>query len=344
MRSLAAQVIDRLEEHVAHDRRLAAGRHVHALHLLDGALPVVAEPHLARRLLHLLLVPRELAVGERDELLGRVGNHLVGEIEHQSGPAARRARNAGVVGLARRVGLRDEIDARDLALARLLDEQIVDLGVPAQAVEIERLQRREPVEVGTGAGARHQGCWSRRARRGRRFVPRLEQQALHHGAHLVLRERDDLLQIGDLVELRRRCGRNRGRGCRGRCRNGVGRSDLVAQEGGVVLQRGVGLLVGHAHPPGEERIVVVVEVEPRGHAAAQAVDRVGPACRQGLADLQRVTCRASVQPGLDAGLHARDVPRQLGEHASRLLRVDILHTDAGLVQLDDRRGEGHERH
>jgi hypothetical protein len=142
-----AQVVDGLEQHVADDGRLLAGRHVHGLDPLDGALPVVAEPHLARRLLHLLFLPGELLVGEGDELLGRVGDHLVGEVHDRAGAAAGGARNARVVGLARRAGLGDEFDAGDVALGRVLDEEVVDLRVAAEGVEVERPQRREPVEI-----------------------------------------------------------------------------------------------------------------------------------------------------------------------------------------------------
>ena len=112
-------------------------------------------------------MPGELLVGERDELLRRVGNHLVGQIEDEAGSAAGGARNAGVVGLARRIGLGDEIDPRDLTFAGLLDEQVVDLGVPAEAVEIERLQGLQPVEVILREDVHRQGCWWRLGRRAR---------------------------------------------------------------------------------------------------------------------------------------------------------------------------------
>src|SRR5262249_30192214 len=45
--------------------------------------PVVAEAHLARRLLHLGLAPGVFAVADLDQLLGRVGDHLAAEIFHQ---------------------------------------------------------------------------------------------------------------------------------------------------------------------------------------------------------------------------------------------------------------------
>ncbi len=291
---LRPQVVDRLEQHVADHGRLLAGLDVHALDLLDRAFPVVAESHLPRRLLHLLFLPREFLVGEGDELLRRVRNHLVREIHDEAGTAAGSARNAGVVGLARRIGLGDEVEARNLALACILDEEIVDLPVAAQGIEVERLERRHPVEIELPRPSA-----SRAARGPASATPAAHaDEALDDRAHLVLRQRDDLLEVRDFVVFDCRHGPGARRGHRRRSRNQIGWRDLVAQETGVVAERGVDLLVRHAHPPREEGIVGVVEVEPGRDAVAQAVNGVSAARREVLAHLQRVGSRRPSQSRL----------------------------------------------
>ena len=71
----------RLAREIADEIGLLAGLDVRVLHLLDRLLPVVAESELARRLLHLAQRERILALRDGDELLGRVRNHLVLEID-----------------------------------------------------------------------------------------------------------------------------------------------------------------------------------------------------------------------------------------------------------------------
>ncbi len=74
----------RFEREVADHRRLAAGRHVLVLHRLERLHPVVAEPQLARRLLHLGFAPRVLAVADFDQLLRRVRDHLARKVLQES--------------------------------------------------------------------------------------------------------------------------------------------------------------------------------------------------------------------------------------------------------------------
>ena len=81
--------------------------------------------------------------------------------------------------------------------------------------------------------------------------------------------------------------------------------DLVAQQRGVALERLVHLGVGHAHPPGEERVVAVVEVEPLGRDRPQLLDR-GRAERRLLAIDAR---RRRGQP--------RDLLRDVGDRRRR---------------------------
>src|SRR3972149_5132149 len=60
--------------------RLLPGLDERVLALLHRGLPLVAEPHLARRLLDLAQAERVLPLRDRDQFRGRVGNHLVLEV------------------------------------------------------------------------------------------------------------------------------------------------------------------------------------------------------------------------------------------------------------------------
>ena len=51
------------------------------------------------------------------------------------------------VRLARRIRIQLQVRARDLRLGGPADEQVVDLRVPRELVEVERLQRRQPARV-----------------------------------------------------------------------------------------------------------------------------------------------------------------------------------------------------
>src|SRR4029077_11520835 len=83
---LAGEVADQL--------RLLSGRDVLRLHELQGLGPVVAAAQLARRLFHALLAPRELALRDRDQLLGRVRDHLPRELRLQALASDRRPHEA----------------------------------------------------------------------------------------------------------------------------------------------------------------------------------------------------------------------------------------------------------
>ena len=66
---LVADELLGLQLEIAHQRRLLARRHVRVLDLLERGAPVVAEAHVARRLIHLVLGPRVFAIADLDELL-----------------------------------------------------------------------------------------------------------------------------------------------------------------------------------------------------------------------------------------------------------------------------------
>ena len=113
--------------------RLTAGRHGRLFRLLDSALPVIAEAHRARGLLHLGLAPGEVAVGERDQLLRRIGDHVVAEVGDETFPAARLALDVRRVGAERRPGRNDLGLERDIGLRAPLDIEIIHLRVARQA-------------------------------------------------------------------------------------------------------------------------------------------------------------------------------------------------------------------
>ena len=332
IRSCVAQVVDRLEQHRANRRGLTAGRRVHVLHLLDRLLPVVPEAHLARRLPHLLLAPRELFLAERDQLLRRIRDHLVRQILLEPEAAAGVARNAAVVGLSRNVRLRRHLRAREHPLARRADEEVVDLRVPGQRVEVERPERREPGLVVLRVARRRRRAASATA------LPPAPREALDDGDHLVLRKRHQHRKVRHLVELRRGRGRNLRR-LRTRRRDEIRRRDFVPEERRVALQRRVRLLERHAHPPGEQRIVAVEMVEPVRQAGAEAVGAVGGLARDEPADAHGVGAGLPGDAGLDLRAHLRDLPDDRRHRARRLLRVDVFHPHARLVQRDHFRRE-----
>ncbi len=130
-----------------------------------------------------------------------------------------------------------------------------------------------------------------------------------------------------------RLSRCRDRVARGRRRGNLevlGR-DLVPQQSGVGLERFIHLRVGHAHPPGEERVVTVVEGEPFGGDRAQLVDRSRAERR--LLPIHPQRC----------GRQARDLPGDLGERCGGALGVHVLHTDARFDELDELRRERRRR-
>ena len=69
-----------LTRQIANHFDLLARLDVGVLHLLHRGLPVVAEAHLARGLLRFTEAEGVLLLGDRDQLLGRVRDHLVDEI------------------------------------------------------------------------------------------------------------------------------------------------------------------------------------------------------------------------------------------------------------------------
>ena len=69
-----------LVREIANEIRLLARLDVHVLHLLHRRLPIVTEPHFARRLPGLREAERILLLGDRDQFVGRVRNHRVAQV------------------------------------------------------------------------------------------------------------------------------------------------------------------------------------------------------------------------------------------------------------------------
>ena len=188
----------------------------------------------------------------------------------------------------------------------MLDGEVVHLCVARERVEVERLQRRQPVaeELRIGAPAAlpptatsaatapppamKRATTSRISSCGR---PRI---SLRSGTELYFGAADGRIAgtvagtaLGELL----------------------GRRDLLAQEFRVVLVRGGDLLVRHAHPPRELRVVAVVEPNHSWSSREGCRSRRPPAGRE-LVHAQRVRARPA---------HTRFEPR-----------LQILHV------LDDR--------
>ncbi len=213
----------------------------------------------------------------------------------------------------------------DVGLRAPLDVEVVDLGVARQLVEVERLQGREP----RGVVARRRGRLLHGTRRGATAARATPAAAVAFGveavddvAQFVLREVHDLREVGHRRDLRRRGwrdgrhGRRRGRHSRVR--------DLVAQERGVVLQDLVDLLVGHADPPAEERIVAVVEAEPFADGGAQDVVGLGSASGHGGVDLHR-----------GRGHERGQLVAHRGQGARRGFGLHGIHADACFHEIDE---------
>ena len=142
-----------LARQIANQVGLLARLDVQRLHLLERRLPVVAEAHLARRLLHLGLAPGELALGDREQLLGRVGDHLGAEL----GASASRPIGVPTIGssspgrmpsdaLAQQLAIRVERRAALLvgSLGPPREQRVVALVVVEPAAERGRQLSRSP--------------------------------------------------------------------------------------------------------------------------------------------------------------------------------------------------------
>ena len=69
------EIVDGLAGQVADQVDHLARLDVLVLDGLEGLLPIVAEAHFVGGAQHLLVAPGELVIGERDQLVRRVGNH-----------------------------------------------------------------------------------------------------------------------------------------------------------------------------------------------------------------------------------------------------------------------------
>ena len=107
----------------------------------------------------------------------------------------------------------------------------------------------------------------------------------------------------------------------------------------VALERRVRFWNGMPHPPREHRVVAVVEVEPRSHAAAEALDGIGGANGHGRG-------RAGHRGGILRKLRLQrgDVCGDPGQRAGSLACVDALQPNPRLGQIDERCRERQQRH
>ncbi len=135
--------------------------------------------------------------------------------------------------------------------------------------------------------------------------------------------------------------------------------DFLAKELDVFLERSVDLLVGRLAPPGKERVVPIVELEPlrerrtlflqhRGATVGHDLrrpDRLGvPSAGRGLQSLRRSGLRGVArQPGLDGLAGPLDLEGDLGESLCGGRRIDRVHAAARVIEGENRSREGHER-
>ncbi len=89
--------LDRLVAELPDQRGLAAGSNELLLDVLERLFPVVAIAEVARGGDHPLLAPGQLPIGDRQQPLGVVGNHLRGQLALQSGAADRAAQDGRLV-------------------------------------------------------------------------------------------------------------------------------------------------------------------------------------------------------------------------------------------------------
>ena len=265
-----AQVVDRLEQQIHDHPRLAAGRHAAASLVFSTAFFQSVPKPISRAA---FIISRSHQANSFSASAisssGDVGDHRLRQVLDQPLAPPRRPRDAAVVRLAGRVRIQLQVRPRDLRLRGPANEQVVDLRVSRQPVEVERLERGQP------PGIERRVARLRRRRCAAAAAPARAGagESLDDLTHLVLGQRDDLAQVGNVGG-----GRRRRRGDRvnrrrlDRHREVLGRH-LLAQLRGVAFERLVHLGVGHAHPPGEQRIVAVVEVEPFAGNRPQLLDR-----------------------------------------------------------------------
>ena len=79
-RSRSRRKLHGFPRQVAHQLGLLPGVRVQSLHVLEGRVPVVAEPHLAGGPYHLRLAPGILPFADRNQFRGSVGDHLVRQV------------------------------------------------------------------------------------------------------------------------------------------------------------------------------------------------------------------------------------------------------------------------
>ena len=117
------------------------------------------------------------------------------------------------------------------------------------------------------------------------------------------------------------------------------RPEPLPEKAGVGLELLVGRLVGLCNPPGEERVVAVVEAEPAAERAAQAVDG-----RQGaVGDGPLHSVLALARSLLERALGFADRLGQAGSVAGDLRPVHRLELPPRRLEVEDRLREGDER-
>src|SRR6185503_8937216 len=222
---------------------------------------------------------------------------VVVEIADEAGAAAWLAFDVRRVRLPRRPRRNHFARACNLGFGRPPDVEIIYLRVARELVEVERLQRLEP---GAVVHVRRD-CWCglRSATSGLTSAASLSTAASSPAtgsarveprddvAHLVLDEAEDFLKVRHGRVLRW-CGwRDWRNACWSSGALRSGSRDLVAKNRRVLLQRGVELLVRHAHPPREHRIVAVVEIEPLSGGRTELRRRIGRAAGDDFGQLRR---------------------------------------------------------
>src|SRR6267378_4906197 len=94
---------------------------------------------------------------------------------------------------------------------------------------------------------------------------------------------------------------------------------LVTHEGGIVLQRLVRRLIRLGHPPGEDRVVAIVIIEPVSKRVSQAADTCGRAISNILLHAERARSYLSGRLGLGVVEYSTGTTRACSHRSAQLL-------------------------
>ena len=123
-------------------------------------------------------------------------------------------------------------------------------------------------------------------------------------------------------------------GCRPQSRH------AFPQEGTVGHQRFIHSPIAFFIPPGEHRIVAVIEGEPCAQGIAQSVGFGGRAIAHYSAKAHRIGCRIRSQLRFRRGSSVRDLFIEFHQRLCGPCRIDGVHLLPRFFQLDDRSGKG----